>query len=154
MAELAPTADDAVATGRARLLPSSIWYEVTVGSVTGWARSSYLGFIAATDDATAEFLRSSAPPRAETMRDLGELVAKGFAPADPEPGLRIVQSTPASVGDLGEISYDVIGIADDSTAGYRLHLFATPDGGGEGFVLRSIERTTFCWRGTTGELCV
>jgi len=155
VAELTPTAANAVSTGRARQLSQSIWNEVTVGGVTGWANSSYLGFMGTTDDATAEFLDGANPPEVDTMEALGELVAAEFAPddPDPEPGLRIVQSVEASQGDLAEVTYDVIGVADDSIAGYRLHIFATPADAG-GFVLRSIERTMFCWRGASGGLCV
>lgn len=152
-ATMAPTADDAVAAGRARKLPQTIWYELTVEGVTGWANSSYLGFMGATDDATSEFIGGGDPPEAASMEALGELVADWVAPDDPEPGLRIVQSGPASFGDLAEISYDVIGIGDDSVAGARLHVFASSTDSG-GFVLRSIERTTFCWRGVSDELCV
>ncbi len=154
VATMVATGDGAVATGRARKLTKSIWYEVMVDDRTGWANSSYLGFMASTDDATAEFLDGGQPPEAETMEALGELVARRFAPDDPEPGLRIVQSGAATLGDPAEIGFDVIGVGDDSVAGFRLQIFATPAGDGRGFVLRSIERTTFCWRGVADGLCV
>lgn len=146
-----PTADDLVATGDARELPASIWYEVTTDGVTGWAGFSFLAFVGPTDDATAEFLDGAALPEAETMVELADLVAAGFASEDPPS--KIVQSVAPSVGDLGEISYDVIGIGDDAIAGYRLHIFATPTDSSDGFALKSIERTTFCTRGVNGELC-
>ncbi|MCP3938195.1 MAG: hypothetical protein GY708_22840 [Actinomycetia bacterium] len=154
VAELGPTAANAVSTGRARKLSQSIWNEVTVGEVTGWANSSYLGFMGATDDATAEFLNGANPPETETMEAMGELVADGFTPEDPEPGLRIVQSMDVSQGDLAEVAFDVIGVADDAVAGYRLHIFATPNDNSGGFVLRSIERTLFCWRAVSDGFCV
>jgi hypothetical protein len=147
-----PTADDLVGTGRARLLSSSIWYEVTVGGVTGWVNSSFVAFQGGVDDATSEFLGGDPPITAETMADLGQEVADGFASTDP--ASNVVQSVAPSVGDLGEVTYDVIGLGDDAVAGYRLHVFGTPDEGGEGFGLKSIERTTFCTRGLSGELCV
>ncbi|MGI9597711.1 MAG: hypothetical protein ACR2QK_16225 [Acidimicrobiales bacterium] len=146
-----PTADDLVATGRARQLPSSIWYEVTVGGESGWVGSRFVAFLGGTDDFTAEFLDGEQAPLAETMIDLGELVADRVATDDPESS--VVQSVVGTVGDLGEITYDVIGIGDDAVAGYRLHIFAVEDEGGEAFVLRTIERTTFCSRGLSGELC-
>lgn len=151
VATAGPTADDVEATGEARLLPTTIWYQVRVGGVTGWVNSSFVGFVDGTDDATAEFLGGSAPPETETMVELGELVADGFASTDPPS--TIVQSVAPTVGDLGEITYDVIGLGDDAVAGYRLHVFGTPSESGEGFVLKTIERTTFCSRGSTGELC-
>lgn len=146
-----PTADDVVATGNARELPNSIWYEVTVDGTTGWASAAFLGFIGATDDATAEFLDGGPPPVAETMVDLAAVVTDGFASEDPES--LVVQSVAPTVGDLGEITYDVIGIGDDAIAGFRLHIFGSPNDDGESFTLRSIERTTFCTRGLDGELC-
>ena len=152
VATATPTADDVVATGRARILPRSIWYEVTVDGVTGWAGSRYLSFLGGTDDLTSSFLDGSPPPAAATMVELGELVAAGFA--SDEPASRIVQSVAPTVGDLGEITFDVVGLGDDSIAGVRLHIFAVPHDSGDGFVLASIEGTEFCARGSDGTICV
>lgn len=146
-----PLADDLVATGQARALSSTTWAEVTVGGETGWANLNFLAFIGGVDDATAEFLDGAPLPETETMVELGELVAEGFASEDPPS--EIVRSVAPSVGDLGEVTYDVVGIGDDSVRGYRLHIFGTPADSGEGFGLKSIERTTFCSRGLDGELC-
>jgi hypothetical protein len=147
-----PTDDDLVATGQARQLSQSLWYEVTVNGVTGWVAVAFVAYQGPTDDATAEFLDGDDLPETETMEDMGELVAAGFASTDPASD--IVQSVAPSVGDLGEVTYDVVGLGDDSGAGFRLHVFATPSESGEGFVLKSIERTTYCLRGLAGELCV
>lgn len=151
IATLSPTANSAIATGRARALPSSIWYELTVDGETGWSSSSFLAFLGGTDDATAEFLDGSELPQAETMVQLADIVAAEFA--SQEPASEIVQTVAPTVGDLGEITYDVIGIGDDSVIGFRLHIFATPLESGEGFGLGTIERTTLCGRGVTDELC-
>ena len=147
-----PTDIELLATGRARWLDESIWFEVRSGGVTGWANSRFLGHVDGTDDVTAAFLADyGEAPEAETLTELGELVAAEFASEDP--ASRIVLTVAPSVGDLGEVTYDVIGLGDDSTLGYRLHLFATEGAGGESFVLRTIERTTFCIRGTAGDIC-
>lgn len=146
-----PTATDVIATGEARELTRSLWYEVTADGTTGWASISFLAFEGGTDDATAEFLDGGAIPEVETMVDLGELVVAGFA--SEEPASAVTQTVSPVVGDLGEITYDVIGLGDDAVAGYRLHIFAAPGESGESFVLKSIERTTFCSRGLDGELC-
>ncbi len=151
IATAGPTADDLVATGEGRLLESSIWYEVTTGGQTGWANIAFLAFIGGTDDATAEFLDGGQLPEVETMVEMGELVAAAFASQDPASD--IVQVVAPSVGDLGEVTYDVVGIGDDAVLGYRLHIFAAPAESGEGFVLKSIERTTLCGRGLSGEAC-
>lgn len=151
VATAGPTADDLVATGRARSLPNSIWYEVTVDGTTGWVSTRFVAFVGGTDDATAEYLADHSAPGAETMTDLGLIVAEDFASEDPPSS--IVQSVAPTVGDLGEVTYDVIGLGDDAVAGFRLHIFATEDENGETFTLRTIERTTLCTRGLSGELC-
>ncbi len=147
-----PTETDLIATGRARLLPTSIWFEVTNDGTTGWANSRFLGHVARTDDVTSAFLDDYGErPEAETLVQLGELVAAEYASVDPPS--QVVLSVAPSVGDLGEITYDVIGLGDDSILGYRLHLFAVEGEGGESFELRTIEQTMFCMRGTSGEIC-
>jgi len=149
---LDPLAEDLVATGRGRILSASIWYEIEVGSETGWVSTAFIAFQGTTDDATAEFRLDHPDLRAETMIDLAQMVAEVYA--SDEPPSRIVQSTRASVGDLGSVTFDVVGLGDDAVAGYRLHVFGAPDeDGGEGFSLRNIERTFFCSRGTSGRFC-
>ncbi len=59
-----------------------------------------------------------------------------------------------TVGDLGEITYDMIGFSDDSLAGFRFHILATPDANGETFTLKTIERTIYCSRGVDEGVCV
>ena len=83
---------------------------------------------------------------------IGMIVAETLA--SDEPPSRIVMSVGPTVGDLGEVTYDVVGIGDDAVRGFRLHVFGTPDEGGEGFVLKSVEQTVLCGRGLSGELCV
>lgn len=151
---LAPTETGLIATGRARALPESIWFEVEVDGVTGWVSSAYVGYLGLTDDATAEVIAAlGETPGAETMLDLGLVVAEAMAPAEPPP--RIVMSIIPTVGDLGEVTYDVVGLGDDALRGMRLHVFGDPAEGGEGFVLSNVERTLICGRGVTDDgLCV
>ena len=152
VATAGPTDTGLVATGRARLLPQSIWYEIDAGGgESGWVNAAFVAFLGGTDDATADYLDTGSEGTAETMVDLARVVTAEFASEEPES--RIVQSVAPTVGDLGEITYDVIGLGDDSVGGLRLHIFATPDDNGETFTLKSIERTIFCTRGTDGELC-
>ena len=154
LTRVGPLEDNLTATGRARALSRSIWYEVaTDDGITGWANSSFLAFRGSVDDATAEFLDGGELPVTETMQQMGELVAAGFASTDPKSD--IVMTVAPTSGDLHEVTYDVIGIGDDASFGYRLHIFAVSNGDNdEGFTLTSIERTTLCSRGSTGELCV
>jgi hypothetical protein len=53
------------------------------------------------------------------------------------------------------ITYDAVGLSDDSIKGYRLVIHATQDTADGPFTLHSVERTYICWRGVdaTG-LCV
>ncbi len=154
LTRVGPLEDNLTATGRAQALSRSIWYEVsTADGITGWANSSFLGFVGSVDDVTSAFLDGGDPPVTETMQQMGELVAAAYVST--EPGSRVVQTVAPTAGDLHEITYDVIGVGDDSTGGYRLHIFAVSNGDNdEGFTLTSIERTTFCMRGLAGELCV
>lgn len=152
LAALSPTADGLEASGRARQLPSSIWFEVSVGGQTGWVSSAFVSYLGLVDDATAEYLDLvGEAPSAETMTALGAAVAQEFASDDPPS--TIVQTVAPTVGDLGEVTYDVVGIGDDAVRGFRLHIFAFVDEGDEAFTLRTIERTTLCTRGLAGELC-
>jgi hypothetical protein len=154
VAELEPTATGLIATGRARSLPESIWFEVEVEGVSGWVSSAFVGYLGLTDDATAEVIEAlGETPGAETMLDLGLIVAEAMS--SDEPPSRIVMSVAPTVGDLGEVTYDVVGLGDDALGGVRLHVFGDPAEGGEGFVLSNVERTFICSRGVTADgFCV
>jgi hypothetical protein len=154
VARLEPLADDVVATGAARLLGRSIWLEVTVDGTTGWANSAFLAWLGDTDDATSQIIDALGErPSAETMLDLGRVIAE--TAASDEPPSRITVTVAPAVGDLGEVTYDVVGLPDDSVFGVRLHVFGRPLEGGEGFSLASVERTLLCGRGVTDDgLCV
>ncbi len=151
--ELDPLAADVVALGNARALPASIWLEVETEDGSGWANSSFFAYLGGTTDATATIVELLGEiPAAETMLELGMIVAETLA--SDEPPSRIVMTVAPTVGDLGDVTYDVVGIGDDSVRGFRLHVFGTPDESGEGFVLKSVEQTVLCGRGLSGELCV
>ena len=156
IATLDPLADDVVATGRSWSLPRSIWHEVTVAGTTGWARSGFLAYIANTDDATAEVVtKFGGLPTATTILDLGYMVVEALesGPEEEAPST-ITVTVEATVGDLGEVTYDVVGPGDDSIAGFRLHIIGQPDG--DGFSLISVERTYLChwFRGVSEGLCL
>jgi len=150
---LPPLTDDVVATGQARQLSDSIWYEITADDVTGWASSAYLAWIGETSDATSAVIDAiGETPRAETMLDLGLIVAQSQSVEEPESRIRVAKSP--TVADLGEVTYDVIGLGDEALFGVRLTVFGTPDSGGESFTLKTVESTALCARGVTPEgLC-
>jgi hypothetical protein len=151
---LGPLAEDVIFLGRARLLTQSIWYEVEANGVTGWASSRYLMHIGTTlDDSSFVIGVLGSAPEAESMEELGMIVAEALVPVN-EPELStIVMSVAPSIGDLGEVYYDLAGLGDDAVWGYRLHVFGTPTDGG-GFVLRSVESTVICLRGLDDGFCV
>ncbi len=151
---LDPLADDLVATGRHRLLESSIWTELIADGVTGWANSRYIGYLGGVDDLTSSVVAEMGViPEAETMLDLGTMVAESFR-VD-EGGFRSEMVIPPTVGDLGEVTFDVVGLLDDAQLGWRLHIFGQPTEGGEGFSLKSVEGTALCGRGVTDDgLCI
>lgn len=149
---LAPTATGIQGTGSGWQTPNgAIWWEIDTGDHFGWASSRFLARLGDTTDLTSSVVGSlGGLPSAPTMEALGELVAETFV--DPDVGSDVTQVTPATVGDLGEVTFDVIGLGDDSVGGVRLHVFGTPDDGG--FALRSVEGTTMCSRGVSDGICV
>lgn len=151
---LSPTQADMIATGRSRLLRSVVWFELDVSGTGGWASASYLGYLGATDDITSQIVGSGPMPVAETMSDLGRLVAEAVAVDEEGFSSRISMTVAPTVGDLGEVTFDVVGLQDDALRGLRMHVFGAPTEGGEGFSLKSVEATALCGRGVTDEgLC-
>jgi hypothetical protein len=150
VARLAPTADDVVAAGEGRLLSSSVWWKITAGGTTGWVNSAFVAYLGGVDDLTSSVISNHGSyPTAANMELLGWTVADALTSDDPPS--TIVMSVAPTVGDLGEVTYDVVGVGDDSQAGWRLHVFGAPEGGG--FVLKSVEATGLCARGITGDAC-
>ncbi|MCE2530707.1 MAG: hypothetical protein J4G11_12695 [Acidimicrobiia bacterium] len=154
-------ADAIVATGRTRALPTT-WHELRVAGLTGWSSAAYLAQLGTTDDVTAHIIEILGErPQADTMLDLGLIVADTVA--SDEPLSRIVVSVAPFVFEaIGEITIDVLNIGDDSVLGFRLDIFA--DAGDDWmsenpgpFTLRAVERTVLCYtsRGVTEDgLCL
>lgn len=151
--QLPATKDNLIATGQNRLLSQSIWYQVTVDGVPGWVSARFVAFLGSVDDATSEIVTQfGTTPVAETMEDLGLLVANLVASEDPPSRIRM--SVAPTTGDLGEVTYDVVGLGDDALLGFRLHLFGDATESGGAFSLKSVERTLLCLRGVSAEgLC-
>jgi hypothetical protein len=148
-----PTFTMLIAQGNTRDLSPGFWIEVDYEGTRGWVNMRYVAYEGVVTDETSTVVSELGErPVEPTMSDLGELVASVFASeADPESA--VVQVTPVSTGDLVEVTFDVVGIGDDSVLGFRLHVFAEEVSGG--FSLRSVEVTTLCGRGVTEDgLCV
>lgn len=154
---LAPLRTGVALTGRARMVGDAAWYEIRADDTVGWVHSAFIDLVAGTTDITAEVRDANLPPTAASMRELAEQVvrARGLdegyqlvwgprrvSGVSAEEQRRVVISDGPRVGDLGEITVDVIDTFDDSVAAERLTIFGQP--AGDGFSLRSVERTLFC----------
>lgn len=149
-------ADAIVATGRTRTLPTTTWYELQAGGLTGWSSAAYLARLGTTTDLTAHIIEMlSGRPQVDTLLDLGITVAETLA--TDEPASRVVVSVAPIVFEaIGEITIDVLNVGDDSVFGFRLDIFAHAgdDWMSENpgpFTLRSVESTVLCYadRGVT-----
>ncbi|HEU4318755.1 MAG TPA: SH3 domain-containing protein [Acidimicrobiia bacterium] len=147
-----PTYANLVALGHTRQLPNSFWTEVDYSGDSGWVHMSYVGYEGVTSDETAYVTDQLGEiPTAATMRALGVMVADLYSSDDLFSD--VVQVTEVTSGDLAEVTYDVVGLADDSVLGVRLHIFAEKGGGG--FTLKSVETTVICGRGVdVDDFCV
>jgi hypothetical protein len=142
--ELDPVADDIIATGHNRTLPQSIWYQVEVDGVTGWVSGAFVGYPGPVDDVTAQIIQQlGGIPEAANMLELGRAITEGLTTG--EPPTRITVTVAPTIGDLGEVTYDVVGVGDDAVAGFRLHIFGASSG--SGFYLDTVEALNFCSRG-------
>ena len=149
-----------VASGSTRRLPSTIWHEVTVGGVRGWVSAEYLAPLGATYDMTGEVVeRVGETPTARRMPQLATKVVDALTAGGEEQPRVSVALAPSVFEGLGEIDVDVLGLADDSLRGYRLHLTADYSGDWTQaddpgfFTLRSVTARWICdsYRGTTTE---
>ncbi len=155
VASLGPLEADLVSTGHARQLGTSRWFEVRVAGATGWADATSLAYLGGTDDVTERTVaKLGGAPTADSMLELGRIVATaGLSNQSQTPGVTVTVA-PTTVGDTGEVTYDVVGFPDDSVLGERMHVLGTA---GDKFTLKKVETTTLCRRGVSGEtprLCV
>ena len=100
-------------------------------------------FVGSTDDITWRVVEiMGSIPSTETMTALGHLGGRRPSCLMRERGHRRFQwSRGRSSAIWEEITLDVVGLADDSILGYRLHIFAHPPEAEGGFTLKTVERT-------------
>ncbi len=145
-----PTYDSLTAVGQTRELPESFWIAVDYEGTEGWVNLTFIGYLGDTADIThAVTEQLGGTSGAETMLELGLIVAEGIAG---DSSADIVMSVAPTVGDLGEVTFDVTGFEDDSVRGSRLHVFGQPID--EAFLLASVEETVICARGVDAGNCV
>lgn len=140
--EIPPTFDTLTALGETRELPGSFWVAVDYDGTPGWVNLRYVGYLGVTND-TTHIATEEGVPSADTMLDLGFMMADAVASVDPPSEIVLVVAP--TVGDLGEVTYDVIGFADDAVRALRVHVFGQPID--EAFTLESVEETALCGRG-------
>ena len=146
LATVGSTQAGLLAQGQTRSVPGGFWILVDRGGTLGWVSMRDVAYLGDTFDATAERLSAiGGRPSARTMTELGRIVTESMRSQDAEPVPRIVVVVDETVGDLGEVTLDLIGLADDSLRGYRVHVFGEPVDGG--FALRNVEVTNLCARG-------
>ena len=153
-----------VATGNTRKLSTTIWHELRVGDLLGWASGTYLAPLGADRDAGAEVVEAlGGTPTADTLSDLGLQVSGVFASSGEVQSRTTISSRPGVFEALGDITLDVLGLPDDAVRGYRINI--TADAGAEDwtqedagpFTLRSVTVTPICYshRGVSDDgLCV
>ncbi len=127
----------------------------TADGTDGWVSAQFTARRGPTIDATSTVTAKLGNlPSAETMLDLGKIVADALKAVEPDITPAVVVVVAPTIGDLGEVTYDVVGFADDSTRALRIHVFGQPDTGGEGFTLKSVEATEMCdsVRGAAGTI--
>jgi len=152
VAELPPDFTAIVARGNTRTLPRSFWYEVEAVGLSGWVSARFVGFIGGTDDVTSTVVADlGGIPVAATMPALADMVANVLKSEEPPSTITVLE--PATVGDVGEITIDIIGLGDDAVLGLRVVVIAEPTE--DGFSLKAVEATALCGRGVTVDgLCV
>lgn len=144
--QLEPLAEGIIATGENRQLDDgAIWAQVDADGTTGWASVAYLTHLGDAVDITSQLDL----PASETMEELAEQAAEQRAGDSPESTVVIVDGP--TEGDLHEVVVDIVGFADDSIEGERLHVFANSNGE---FTVHSVEATALCARGVSEGLCL
>lgn len=142
--EIPPTEMGLVALGETRTVPGAFWIKVRYEGTEGWVHLGYVAYAGDVDDQTAYVVDTlHGYPTAATMAELGEIIAATFESDDVES--KVVQVNPVTVGDLAEVTFDVIGLADDAVGGVRLHVFAEKVS--DGFNFKAVEVMLICSRG-------
>ncbi|MCY4508536.1 MAG: hypothetical protein OXG35_16510 [Acidobacteria bacterium] len=149
-----------IATGLARQLPTTVWYQHQAAGVTGWSSAAYLAVLGATDDVTDQVLSElGATVTDDTLAGLARRVAGAMAPEEPPPRI-VVTASGGVVEGVVDVGVDIVGLDDDSLLGYRLVVTAAPAGEWIAdtdpgpYTLTAVRRTALCIRGVSEEgLC-
>lgn len=153
-----------VATGRTRRLPTTIWHEVNIGGIVGWASDAYLAPLGVwCQNETARVVEAlGRVPVADTLEELGAEVSKIFTSKGEVQSRVTISTAPGIFEGHGDIVLDVIGLPDDSIRGYRIEVGAisgvedwmqVPIADAGPFTLRYVITTPICYnfRGVSEE---
>jgi len=144
---ITPGTSSLAPTGNEERVGSSRWLELEVGGITGWASSSFLGYLGRTEDRTAEVLLAaggslSAPTLTELAEVTGDLVGST--------GNTRARITQAPVdGIVGTVGVDVLALDELPVMGARLQISAAGFAGG--WQLRAVTSTVICRYGVNGD---
>jgi hypothetical protein len=132
--EVSPLEEDLESLGRAWEIEDVAWEWLLVQGHEGYLPRSWLGFIGQPEDVTSQF----APLTSDSLARLGEEIASEI---EATKTVLVAQASPL------EVVYDVVGLGDDSIAGYRIRVTAREVTGG--FAPESVVRSPLCTRGLT-----
>lgn len=132
--EVNPIEDDLEALGRAWEIDDVAWEWLLVQGHEGYLPRSWLGFIGEPEDVTSQFAQLTS----DSVARLGEEIASEIEAANT---VLVAQPSPL------EVVYDVLGLGDDSIAGYRIRVAARE--ATVGFAPESVQRSPLCTRGLT-----
>ncbi len=143
-----PTYTDLVASGEARQLAGSRWYQVDYDGTIGWVNASYLAYQGTTAEIGSRIAdEMGGTPSATGLLELAAMVAGHVAQEATSAELTVVFAP--TDGREGEAMIDITGLEDDSIGGVRLHIVAQLEGGV--WVLQSVQQTLLCSRGIGAE---
>ncbi|MCY4086166.1 MAG: hypothetical protein OXG37_04575 [Actinomycetia bacterium] len=140
---------EVVATGNTRKVSTAVWHEVRAGELTGWAGADFLAPLGWSRDMASQVVEKvGETPIAETLLDLGLIVAGVFVSEGEVPPRVVFSDRPAHAEALSQITVDVLGLPDDSVRGHRIVVSADAvheQGFGTGpFTIWSVHVTDIC----------
>ncbi len=116
------------ATGHTRQLITTVWYEVDIGPITGWASSAYLAPLGSPRNANDRLIAELGEmPQAATLTDLVINVSKALVPDNTHTTYRRTIVFAPEIGEgVGGATIDVLGFSYDALLGHRISIAADP----------------------------
>ena len=151
VATIEPLSRDVISLGTTRDIGTAFWTLIDHRGSEGWVNLRFLAYEADPRDATSTVIDEIyALPSADSMEELGRLVANVFASVEPPSDIVMTESPSAETPN--EVIFDVIGLGDDSVYGVRLAISARVVD--DVYELVSVEATDLCLRGSENGICL